>query len=432
MATIRELIAKFGVEVDTTPIARFNSAINQAKKNLRNLARLRIRGLDKEIKKALADSSKALNSPEVRENFRKNISKFDKFLNKAALALAGTITAGIAGALKSFKRFGEEEQATSRLRFQLSKIPGEFERTQQKIKDTIKDTGGLINKIDLLNAASSSFEIDTNPEAFRETIDAASKLSLILGRDVTDIASAFAQFRATGAVQQFQAFGFFTRQQLEILEKAGTELTDVGVRQRTNLLEELVTRNIDNINEEFTNFADTGIASAKRETTARDELIRVLGSETGLIKNVNGALVKWETNLAQNVEKTGGFFSGLGKTISQASEEQKKQLDIERIDREKRGITIFQQFLESFGISPDKKAKETFNPRFNSFLNNTRNTSNINQITNQVEVNIQAGPTEDSEQLTRSVTKGIEQALGTLEQQSSRGTLIRGKNQIVE
>lgn len=422
MATIRELVVRMGVEVDTTPIKRFNSAIKDAKKNLANIGGIKIGGIASGFKKGLTDAANSLDSDEVRNRFRGRIQGFKRFIKKAFLAVAATITATIAGAFMSFTAFASDERAIIRLRTQLTRIPGEFEKTRDLINQITGDNvlGKFVKKIDLLNAASLSESIVTLPELFRETAGLAVKISSIFGEDFTvgDVSSGFAQFVKSGTNLDFiQKLGFKTAQELEVLQKAGTEVTEIGQQQRLNLLRRLISQNIERFDENFIEFQKTSASSLDKASVSVDNFTKIVGEKSGVFTVAVDTVSKALDNLTINIKEQDSVIGG----INSAAKESFNAIKNNVVSAISQDSNTQQQF---FGPPGAQFQPSTVGGGRGSIINN--NPSTVNNIS----VSVTGGNTNS--ETARAVAAEIQKQAGDVTQQSKRNLIIRGQNQVIE
>ena len=424
MTTIRELIARFGIEADTTPITRFNTAINQATANLRRLSTIQLKGLDKALKKFLNDASNVLEDEEVKSTYQKKIDNFNKFLRKAFLTTAAVIAAGFAATFKAFKRFGVEEQAEARLEFQLSKIPGAFEETKKKIQEASKEVDGMISKIKYLNAASASFGIATDPELFNRIIGYASKLSIVLGKDLVEVVSALSSFVATGSVEGLKELGLTTAQILELQSKSQAGYSKLAIAGRTKVLFDEMEKNIEGLNKAYKSFRTTGAASSKRLEAATDDFVVEVGKSSDSYKELNNKTASFLRKIIKKREEEIGWIDALTQIYKELSIERGKEaIEIrKRIQSQKKaeGTGTF------FSNDPDNldliyplllgNRNINLNQPMNSTINNT--------------ITINGVDTSNAGEVGRVVEEKIEQAIETNNKKYLNNKIIRGKNQL--
>lgn len=445
MTTIRQLTAELGFSIDTTPLRQFNKSLSEVKKSINSLKKPsssltktiggskksveslrssvakfgvninKVRGnigklktgvsaLNTTVKKTktsiagalskgLKKGSKDFNLDDIKNKLKKEF----KAIKKSALIAGAAIAASIATSLKLFKSFSSEEQAVEKLKFQLQDA---FDGTNIRIDEAIKNTDDLATRLDLLNAAAASFEIDTNPEAFNESLESAIKFSAVLGKDVVDISQLFAQFRAFGDVEGLKSLGLFTSQQLEVLKKAGTELTAVGQTTRTKELTRLLSRDTPRLDKAFESFSKTATAAVDKLGVAAAETARVLGEDAApIIKDAAIGLTKDLNTIRANIKSEGGLFQGLLETAKN-------------------------QFLSDIRNTFEKD--KPIVPISSRRADGTVTTL----FTPETTITIIGNPTQDTIQQISDTVENAGRKNGAILQQNNNSLLIRGQNQV--
>jgi len=345
--SIRSLIAELGFEVDTTQADLFN-------KKFRDLT---------------------VNVNQFAGNYERGLSRIKKS-NSGFVTTAGDVANGIKtigrAASNVFRGFAGVEQARGALEFRAKTANKDFQEILSSVEKIRKETGGVVSELDSLNALNVGADLTGNFDFLIDNFSDVIKLAKILGKDVGDVQRTFAEFVATGSnLQELVKFGFFRREQLEALEKAGTSLTPLGQRTRVTVLEGLVERRRPDIEEGFSKFLTKSNATIDRFTASAEEATKVIGEKLNpAINKAAETLSKSTDNFTKEFKKTGDFL----KSLEEGSETELGKSIF-------RGLQNAKDFL-SFGDSSGGSTSNISNVRT---VNNRQ--QNIGGNTNQNVVN---------------------------------------------
>lgn len=314
MATVRELVAKLGFDVDMKPLRDFDNSIAKVRNNVKQgLGSSNLKGFFSNILGGFSNApiGPALNR--FRKRFQKRFQKTAEILRKSARAAMTGVAAAATGAIASGKGFANKEQLQTRLKFQLEKSGTSFKEVEGAMESVRKKTGMLISEQEMLNAATESFSIDQNMEAFLSTLEPAVKLSRVFGKNLNEVTTAFANFRASGDTSALKELGFFTAQQLEAFKKAGTDPSEQGILNRTNQITQKVAQSTSLINKHFDKYQNTSTATFKKVESGFTSLKNSIGEG---VFNVLGKVYNFaeSINKSQN-EKRGGFTPETQRTM---------------------------------------------------------------------------------------------------------------------
>lgn len=328
--TIRSLIVKLEYDVDSTGADRFKSSFKQLSDSINRLAsnveknlspkklvkigplERRVRLLGKRFKKSLRQALrlspsqfKALESD--LKFIGKNVKKaFDK-AKVAALAGAAALAAVVT---KSFKGFANVEQARLALEF---RVGDGFEEVLERINKVRESTGNVVSELEALNALNLGVDIAGDLDGLIDNFDDVIKLSKILGKDVGEVQQAFATFITTGSnLQELVKFGFFTPEQIEALQKQGTDLGAQGISARRTQLQAKIQERQPEIQEKFNRFLSLSNATLDRLGTSAEDASKAIGERLNpaineAAKTLTGAF----DDIRRRLEKGESLFDAL-------------------------------------------------------------------------------------------------------------------------
>ncbi len=418
MTIVRQLVAEFGFQVDTTPADRFDAAVKRSKRNLTDFSKIDLVRFSRGLKRALAGT---------------------------AAIFAAEITAGLLGAFKQADIKKVEEQ----LKFQFR---ADFDSIRQEVERILKDPilGRLTTELELLNAAATLRGEGFQPDVIKRNLANVLKFSTIMRENLEQGTQSFLGALKSGDLKLFIQAGKFSAQQAQLIEKTGTGLGRLGLLGRVIEVEKLFGEIDERVNKRLVELISTGALAQERLFNTLDKLAVEIGDKTlpafrdlnkellpfidSLIKLVRGEIEIGEV-LAPKARPGSEREQRIKETSKQAEEQIQAVINFFKRFLTREGRQEFftrQRRARTLGIR-DPVAKLPI--RFGAFPDPepTPQTvgGNVVKTVNHIsfKFNIAPGASADTNELRRVFKDEAGKMFGSIKEQSRDSRLIRGSGQ---
>lgn len=419
MATIRELTARLGIEVDITPTRRFDAAIDRSKKKLESLNNIKL------------------------DRFRRRVSKAFKNITKIGIAAT---TATVA---KGFFQFTDVQQALLQLENQAG---DSFGAIRNEIRKVLSDpiTGKLTNELELLNGALAALELGLDPGVLTRVLQPALEFARVTRKGLPEVLTAISSFISDADLDLLIKLGELNQGQVELLKTAGVGLDKAGLIARTAKLEQIIAEQRGRTRQQLGRAVEGGAFLPTQLSNTFIEATKEIGETTlPLFRTViNGMIEQMDLfrkalkRANEESEKVGTFRAFFREffTLPQGSQvllpefggdpsQKKIKIDQEAVETNRRQIDFilkkfFPVFFDPEGVQ--KRLSEISQPRGSGLNQNT--TNNQSNVTINADITIKSEAGGDPKMVARAVGTELKKVMGEAVDQSKRTTIIRGDN----